>query len=284
MDNLQSASKVGVFVDTSNLYRNGGHRMQYDVLRAFAARDGAELVRLNVYVSYDPERARTDPIYERNANRFYSVLRDFGYKVIIKEVKWYEDESGKRYGKANADLDLAVDMLMQSENLERVLLATGDGDFTRVVAAVQHRGCRVEVMALDNASTAIRREADMFISGYLIPGLIPIEDRESQGREEEMPWGKVGSAVRGTCYFHKPGYGFMRYLKQISPNLWMTDTQNSSSPYAAAYFRDSSLPEGIDPQDLPSYNHIFEFELAESNVRPGTFEAVDIQQISWVPS
>lgn len=283
MQTSHSAAKVGVFVDTSNLYRNGGHRMQYDVLRSFSARDGAELVRLNVYVSYDPERARTDLIYERNANRFYSVLRDFGYKVIIKEVKWYEDESGKRYGKANADLDLAVDMLMQSEHLDRVLLATGDGDFTRVVAATQNRGCRVEVMALDNASTAIRREADLFISGYLIPGLIPVEDRETIGKEEEMPWGKVGSVVRGTCYFHKPGYGFMRYLKHVSSNLWLTDTQNTASPYAAAYFRDSSLPVGVDAQDLPSYNHIFEFELVESNVRPGTFEAVDIQQISWVP-
>lgn len=284
MTSQRSTTRVGVYIDTSNLYRNGGNRMQYDTLREFAARDGGELVRLNVYASYDPERARTDLIYERNANKFYSVLRDFGYKVIIKEVKWYDDESGKRYGKANADLDLAVDMLMQSENLDRVLLATGDGDFTRVVAAVQNRGCRVEVLALDNASGSIRREADLFVSGYLIPGLIPVENRGGLGREDAPRWGEVGSVVRGTCYFHKPGYGFMRYLTRVGPQLWLTDTQHPDSPYAAAYFRDNNLPPDFDPSDLPSYNHVFEFELTESSVRPGTFEAVSLEQISWMPA
>jgi len=61
-------------------------------------------------------------------------LTDFsvGYKVIEKRVKWFVDEAGNRYGKANADLDMAVDVLLQSENLDRVLLITGDGDFVQV--------------------------------------------------------------------------------------------------------------------------------------------------------
>ncbi|MGC9349779.1 MAG: NYN domain-containing protein, partial [Anaerolineae bacterium] len=136
MVNSSSFSRVGVYVDASNIYRNGGNRMRYDVLREFAVRDGAELMRLNAYVSYDAERARIDSTYDTSVNKFFSVIRDLGYKVIIKEVKWYEDEEGARYGKANADLDLAVDMLLQSEKLERVVLVSGDGDFTRVVRVV----------------------------------------------------------------------------------------------------------------------------------------------------
>lgn len=283
MQDTQSNSRIGVYVDTANMYRNGGFRMRYDVLREFACRDGAEPVRLNAYVSFDAERARTDPVYERNTQRFYSLLRDFGFKVMIKEVRWYEDENGKRYGKANADLDLAVDMLLQSQKLDRVMLVTGDGDFARLVSAIQNRGCRVEVVALDNASADLRRESDLFISGFLVPNLVPtVTNGGPSGDEPE--WGEVGSVVRGTCYFHKQNYGFMRFLRGAGPKLWLTDTQHPESPYETAYFHDSGLPDNVDPLVLPSYNHVFQFELVESRHPSGKFEARNIQFLSWMPS
>ena len=130
-----SNARVGIYVDGSNVSLNGGHGMRYDVLREFATRDGAEAVRMNLYLSFDEDRAANDPGYRRGQENFCSVLRDFGYKVIQKKVKWYHDESGNRFGKANSDLDMAVDALLQSENLERVLLVTGDGDFVQVVRA-----------------------------------------------------------------------------------------------------------------------------------------------------
>lgn len=278
MQPYRSFSKAGVYVDTSNMYRNGGRRMRYDVLREFASREGSELVRLNAYVSYDAERASSDQVYRTSVNRFYEVIRDLGYKVIIKEVRWYEDESGRRFGKADADLDLAVDMLLQSGNLDRILLVSGDGDFTGVVKAVQNKGCRVEVIALDNVSADLRCEADVFMSGYLIPNLVPTRS------EPDAPgWGETGSQVRGVCYFHKNDYGFMRYMREVGPGLWLTDTKRDESPYETAYFSDSHLPEGIDPSKLPSYYHVFEFELADSEVREGTFEARNIELVSRIP-
>ena len=134
---------VGVYVDSANLEQNGGFGMQYDVLREFACRDQAEALRLNAYVTYDEERARQDHAYKRKMNSFHHVLRDYGYKVLQKNIRWYTDpDTGKRYGKANADLELAVDMLLQAKNLDRVLLATGDGDFVEVIWALQNSGCR----------------------------------------------------------------------------------------------------------------------------------------------
>jgi len=162
------------------MYHNGGQRMQYDVLREFACRDDAEPVRLNAYVTYDVDRAGRDNAYRDGATAFHSKLRDYGYKVIVKEVKWFTEEGGQRMGKANADLDLAVDALLQSEKLDRVLIASGDGDFVQVVRALQNRGCRVEIVGLDNTSYELRQEADLFISGFLIPNMIPMlrGDRE----------------------------------------------------------------------------------------------------------
>lgn len=259
----KSDANLGVYVDATNISRNGGQRMQYDVLREFSCRDNAEAVRLNVYLSYDEERADANPTYRDKARAYQSALREIGYKVIEKRVKWFVDENGNRYGKANADLDMAVDVLLQSENLDRVLLVTGDGDFVQVIRALQNKGCRVETMAFDNVSEELKRESDMYVSGYLVPGLLP-----TRGDDYFAPaWGELGSRVRGYCYHHddNKSFGFMRFLVKLSPYLWKTDSRDMDSPYRTAFFHDSSLPDGFNVMKLPSRNHIFEFTLAEPN-------------------
>lgn len=272
---MRSTTRVGVYVDVANINRNGGFGMGYEILREFACRDQAEAMRLNAYVSYDAEKARRDSYYRNRTNSFYSVLRDFGYKVIQKEVKWFTDEDGNRVAKANADLDLAVDALLQSENLDRVLLVTGDGDFVQVVRALQNKGCRVEVVAFKNVSNELRREADLFLSGYLIPNLLPIEVSGS----EDNQWGELNQRVRGICYYHKNDFGFMRYLKHLDSHLWITDPKHPDSPYGTVWFHDSTLPSGFTPNDLPNRRYIFEFKLARAENDKG-LRALDIELLA----
>lgn len=276
MPNRKSSARVGIYADVANMYRNGGQRMQYDQLRAFACRDDAEPVRLNAYVTYDGERAARDPTYREGALSFHSKLRDYGYKVIVKEVKWYRDDSGNRYGKADADLDLAIDAIIQAEKLDRLILASGDGDFVNLVRAIQNKGCRVELVALENTSHELREEVDLFVPGFLIPNLIPI----MKGGTNRPEWGEIGSRVRGWCYWNESerGFGYMRILNHIGPGLWFTDARHPDSPYDTAYFRNSLLPESINPKDLPSRDYIFEFELGESDRADG-LQAVDMELV-----
>jgi uncharacterized LabA/DUF88 family protein len=274
-----SIGKVGVYVDGANVALNGGWGMRYDVLRDFAARDGAEVLRLNAYLSFDAERAERDDAYRRGQESFHSSLRDMGWKVIQKQVRWYHDESGKRYGKANVDLDMAVEALLQSEHLDRVVLSTGDGDFVRVVRALQNKGCRVEIVAFDNVSRDLRREADMFLSGYLVPNLQPVA-----GAREGPPWGELGSRVRGVCYNHSgKGYGFLRFIRRLSGDLWITDSRHPDSPYGSAFFHDSTLPEGVSYLQLPSRDLIFEFELRESTAGRNGLLAGDLALVGRAP-
>ncbi|MCP4702784.1 MAG: NYN domain-containing protein [Gammaproteobacteria bacterium] len=272
---FNSNAKIGVYVDVANINRNGGYGMHYDILREFACRDSAEALRLNAYVSFDPERSREDISYRKGINGYFSVLREYGFKVIQKNVKWYEDEKGNRYGKANADLDMAVDALLQSQNLDRVLMVTGDGDFVQVVRALQNYGCRVEVAAFDNISKELKREADMFISGYLIPNLLPIKKQDGH-----VPWGEIGSTVRGYCYHYddEKGFGFMRYMERIGPGLWITDSRNSDSPYNSVFFHGSNLPRDFNPFVLPSRDLIFEFKLEKSKTNKDPV-ATSIRQV-----
>ncbi|HHP7236114.1 MAG TPA: NYN domain-containing protein [Desulfobacterales bacterium] len=272
-----STSKVGVYVDAEYLRLNGGFGIQYDVLREFACRDGAEAVRLNVYIAYDRERAARDSTYKYKINEFFYVLREYGYKINRKFVKWFTDESGNRFCKANADLDMGVDALLQSEYLDRVVLATGDGDFVKVVRALQNKGCRVEIVAFQNVSEELRYEADMFMPGYLIPGLFPI--KQPKGKT----WGEVGSLVIGRCY-HYDGhrkYGYLRYLSEISGGLWITDARNPNSPYRTAYFETTDLPDDKLRRDLPNRNLIFQFKLAEPDASNND-RAADLQLLAQV--
>jgi uncharacterized LabA/DUF88 family protein len=258
---MGSDTKVGVYVDVENMARNGGYGMRYDILREFAARGGGDPVRLNAYVAFDYGRSQTDAAYRENAFNFHSALRDFGYKVIQKPVKWYTDETGQAYAKANADLDMAVDVLLQSAKLDRVLLATGDGDFVQVVRALQNRGCRVEVVAFDNVSSDLRREADLYLSGFLIPSLQPSHG-PSEGR-----WGEEGSRVRGVCYSysHDRSFGFLRFMREIASGIWNIDTRKPGSPYSSAFAHESEFPAEINVEDLPSREYIFEFTLFTSD-------------------
>ena len=267
---------VGLYVDAANIQINGGFGMQYDVLRSFACRGHGEPLRLNAYMIYDAERAARDRQYANGTSNFFASVREYGFKVNVKHYRWYRDDEGNDYAKANADLDMAVDALLQSRNLGRVVLATGDGDFVQVVRALQNDGCRVEVLAFDNVSQALRREADVFVSGYTVPDLLP-----ARGGDSTAAWGEVGSRVRGICYHRSPdGFGFMRFLTTISDQLWITDTRDPGSPYASAFFRDSELPAGVRATDLPSHNRIFEFDLAPSSVKEGGLQAANIRQVS----
>ena len=251
-------ARVGVYVDAANISRNGGFGMRYDVLRRYACRGGGQSVRLNVYVGFDADRAERDNVYQTKTRSWENAVRDFGFKVIEKTVKWYVDETGNRVAKANADLDMAVDALLQSEKLDQVIFLTGDGDFVQVVRALQNKGLRVEVVAFDNVSNDLRREADWYLSGYLIPDLLPCS-------EEDAPlWGEPGSRVRGMCVNWQASYGFLRVLGSISPNLWITDHRKPNSPYLSVFVHESDFEKGVRFNALPNRHMVFEFDLEKA--------------------
>jgi len=257
---LSSMLRVGVFVDAENIRLNGGYQLRYDVLRRFAARDGGTLLRLNTYIAFDRERAENDPEYAKKSYSYQQMVREFGWKIIVKYVRRYVDEEGNITTKANADLDLAVDAMLQSEHLDRVLLVTGDGDFLQVVNALQNRGSRVDLLGFKNVSRELQRQADAFYSGYLIPDLLPFS------YEPKNEWGKIGSCVRGVCskWFPEKGFGFLRYVRNIGPNLWVTDTRDPASPYESVFCHANELADGMTPDILLNRETIIEFYLKEN--------------------
>jgi uncharacterized LabA/DUF88 family protein len=270
---LGSGLRVGVFVDAENVRYNGGYQMRYDVLRRFAGREGGMLQRLNTYQAYDVERAKEDVEYAKKGRAYQQMVRDFGWKITVKPVRRYTDEAGNVTTKANADLDMAVDAMLQVGKLDQVLLVTGDGDFVQVVTALQNKGCRVELIGFRNVSRQLQQEVDTFYSGFLIPDLLPIS------YEPRNEWGLPGSCVRGVCtkWFADKGYGFLRFIKQISPNLWITDPRDDLSPYTSVFCHANELADDVTEDLLANRETILEFYVRDSEQKDNGLVANNVR-------
>ncbi len=257
---MSKGLKVGVFVDAENIKYNGGYQMRYDLLRRFATRDGAYPLRLNTYMAYDPERAKEDQEYAKKSLVYQQMVRDFGWKITVKNVRRFTDEEGNVSTKANADLDLAVDAMLQSEQLDQILLVTGDGDFLQVVTALQNKGCRVELIGFRNISRQLQRQVDAFYSGYIIPDLLPIS------YEPRNEWGEPGSCVRGVCskWFPDKGYGFLRFMNRLDGNLWVTDPREPDSPYVSVFCHANEVADEVSEDMLMNRDTILEFYVQPS--------------------
>lgn len=258
---MGKTEKVGVYVDAANISKNGGFGLRYEILRKFACRGGEIPSRLNVYQAYDAERAEAEAGYRQKTTRFSEVLRDYGYKVIEKPlISSKSDDNREELAESSSvDVEMTVDIVQQAEKLDKIVLLTGKEAFVELVETVQQKGCRVEIVGFDNIPPLLKKEADTYISGYLIPGLLPVES--------PYEWGKIGSRVRGVCYdfSHNDGYGFMRYMVKIDEYLWITDSRFDQSPYKTVFAHISQFEENFDSSFLPSRDLIFEFDLTESD-------------------
>ncbi|WP_300667263.1 NYN domain-containing protein [Desulfoluna sp.] len=253
--------KAGIFLDVDNLSFNGGWGMRYSVIRDLVTAQDTTIVRANAYLAADFDREEFDHEYRMRSEEYRNAMRRAGFHLILKPVKRYFNDDGDTVVKANADLDLAVDALLQSENLDYVLIGTGDGDFLRLVRALQNRGKRVDLLSFDNTSSELRREVDNSFSGFLVPGLMPSRFDTKQ-RE------------RGVIYSVKEGreYGFLN----MRTGLGVGDVQSN------VFCHVNDFEPKIVSDQLMRYKRegaILEFDSIEQG--PDKFKAENISVFDW---
>ncbi len=256
---MKRSNKVGIYIDALDVTMNGGFGLRYDMLRKFATRDECFPSRMNVYMAYDEDRAKEDELYKSKTNRFSEVLRDFQYKVIERPAKIDPNSDNKeKLNKSLVEMEMAADIITQAQGMDRVVILTNQENYIYVFNALQNMGVRVEIIGFDNVPDRLKKVADLFVSGYTIPKLLPIKS--------PYEWGTVGSRVRGVCYdfSHNDGYGFLRYLYKVDGNLWITDSRSPDSPYKTVFAHVSQFESDFDTNFLPSRDLIFEFDLVQN--------------------
>ncbi|GGE77650.1 MULTISPECIES: LabA-like NYN domain-containing protein [Stappia] len=156
--------KVALFIDGANLYSTAktiGFDIDYKrLLQEFQSK--GYLLRAYYYTALieDQEYSSIRPLID--------WLDYNGYKVVTKPVKEFVDSSGRRKVKGNMDIELAVDAMELVDQVDHIVLFSGDGDFRSLVEALQRKGRKVSVVSTLQTQPPmiaddLRRQADHFI-------------------------------------------------------------------------------------------------------------------------
>ncbi len=184
--NFYPHERLGLFIDGSNLYaaaRALGFDIDYRrLLQLFATE--ATLIRAFYYTALleDQDYSPIRPLID--------WLDYNGYTMVTKPTKEFTDAvTGRRKIKGNMDIELAVDVMEMSEHLDHIVLFSGDGDFRRLVEAIQRKGVRVTVVSTIRSqppmvADELRRQADFFLE---LQELQPRIERQGNHRGGELP-------------------------------------------------------------------------------------------------
>ena len=178
--------RVALFIDGSNLYATA-KSLAFDIdyrrlLGWFRKR--SRLVRAIYYTALmeDAEYSPVRPLID--------WLDYNGFTVVTKPAREFTDSLGRRKIKGNMDIEIAVDMMKLSENLDHVVLFSGDGDFRSLVEAVQAKGRKVSVISTLSTrppmvADDLRRQADQFIDILDLKSEIGRDPGERENRRVE---------------------------------------------------------------------------------------------------
>ena len=156
--------RVALFIDGANLYsaaRALGVDLDFRALLA-SVEDPAVLVRAYYYTAVveGEEFSAVRPLVD--------WLGYNGFSTVTKPAKRFTDPQGHSRIKGNMDIEIAVDMLELAPRLDHAVLFSGDGDFRRLVQAVQAKGVRVTIVSTLKSQPPmiaddLRRQADAWI-------------------------------------------------------------------------------------------------------------------------
>ncbi len=174
--------RIVLYIDGANLY-SAARALNFDIdykklLEEF--RGKGRMIRAFYYTALieDQEYSPIRPLVD--------WLDYNGYTMVTKPTKEFTDASGRRKIKGNMDIEIAVDMMQMAEHCDHIILFSGDGDFRRLVEAVQHKGRRVTVVSTVRTqppmvADELRRQADQFIE---LETLIPMVARDPSIRQQ----------------------------------------------------------------------------------------------------
>jgi len=178
--------KIALFIDGANLYA-AARALQFDIdykrlLQLFGAK--GQLIRAFYYTALieDQEYSPIRPLVD--------WLDYNGYTMVTKPTKEYTDATGRRKIKGNMDIELAIDVMEMAQYLDHIVLFSGDGDFRRLVEAVQRKGVRVTVVSTIRSTPPmvadeLRRQADMFLELQdLAPNIMRVNQRQQAAGQQ----------------------------------------------------------------------------------------------------
>jgi uncharacterized protein (TIGR00288 family) len=128
-------TKVGLFIDISNLYhscnRKYGRKIDYARFIEFC-NDFGSLICIRAYGCQKGDEAKS----------FINHLRNLGIEVKFKKVKEFHNGLSK----GDWDVGMTIDIIESIDDFDTIILATADSDFAPLVQYLKNRGKHVIVI------------------------------------------------------------------------------------------------------------------------------------------
>lgn len=120
---------IALFVDVQNIYytTRAQFRAHFDYNQFwYVATQGRQVSIANAYAiaSHDPKQ-----------RQFHHILRGIGFDVKLKPFIQRQDGSAK----GDWDVGIALDVYEAAAKVDRVILLSGDGDFTLLLERIKQR-------------------------------------------------------------------------------------------------------------------------------------------------
>jgi uncharacterized LabA/DUF88 family protein len=145
-----SEQRVGMFIDTQNLYHSAKNLYKMKVNFGAVVKDAVgdrAIIRVLAYV------IATEGGDEKG---FFEALEKLGIETKVKDLQVFWGGAKK----GDWDVGLAVDAIRLAPKLDTVIIASGDGDFVPLVEYLKNNeGCQVEVVAFGKSSSGKLKEA-----------------------------------------------------------------------------------------------------------------------------
>src|ERR1700753_4185407 len=122
---MAEQERIALFIDGANLYataKSVGFDIDYrKLLKEYQGK--GRLIRAFYYTALveDQEYSSIRPLID--------WLDYNGYSVVTNAAKEFTDALGRRKVKGNMDIELAVDAMEMADNIDTMVLFSGDGDF-----------------------------------------------------------------------------------------------------------------------------------------------------------
>jgi uncharacterized LabA/DUF88 family protein len=134
--------RIGVYLDTNNLYQalkhNHGRQLNYDKLMKHIR----DMGKIKEAIAYGFE-------VDNEASNFKCMLEKVGFKTKYRKV---HPET-----RCNWNTTIVIDIMERCDDLDIVIVCSGDGDLTPIVHSLTAQGKKVIVIASSPAKSLVNK-------------------------------------------------------------------------------------------------------------------------------
>lgn len=137
--------KTGVFIDGSNLFwaskKGLGWRIDFKKLKKYLKKHYSPIF-FNYYGCEDIRPSTEN--FKRKAKgqeKFYNILDGLGYNVEKKPLKYLNCNETK----CDTDVEITVDMKNSLDDLDNIILFSGDSDFLKIINDCHSKGKHIRI-------------------------------------------------------------------------------------------------------------------------------------------